>query len=150
VESRQVVQRQHHRGEPLAHLVVQLLRDPQALTLLSPALSRRSASSLATISLKVSVTARSSGTASPLGARAPGRKGSAPRMNARRCSSGDSARRRRAKFNASIVLSPTARTAASVIATGKLTVAGDSTSAAAATTSTSAFVTNTRQKSGIR
>ena len=49
-----------------------------------------------------------------------------------------------------MALSPTARTAASVNATGKLTVAGDSTSAAVATTSTSAFVTNTRQKSDIR
>jgi hypothetical protein len=71
-------------------------------------------------------------------------------MNARRGSSGESARRRRAKFSASIAPNPTAKTAASVSATGKLTVAGDSASAAVATASTSAFVTNSRQKSGSR
>jgi hypothetical protein len=63
--------------------------------------------------------------------------------------SGPNARRNSTRFSASIAASPAARTTTSVSATGKLTVAGDSTSTSVAATSTAAFVANTLHSSGI-
>jgi hypothetical protein len=53
-------------------------------------------------------------------------------------------------LSTSIAPRPTASTIASARATGKLTVAGESTSAAAATAGTSALVAKTRQNNDTR
>jgi hypothetical protein len=65
-------------------------------------------------------------------------------------SSGWNAGRSSAALATSIATSPSVSTAASVNAIGQLTVIGDTPRTIAATTSSAAFVTNTRQNSDIR
>ena len=107
---RQPFDLQHHAGERLADLVVQLARDP----LRSPsctrsarrALSRRSDSSRSSISLNVRASAATSG--SPSTAHAlPGESGSCRRIVSASSSSGRKAGRNRRRLIASIMTSPT-------------------------------------------
>src|SRR3712207_4394901 len=69
-------------------------------------------------------------------------------MVAARRSSGRKALRIRKRLSSNIAHAPAAITAASRRLTGELTVAGDSTRASPAATSTAAFVRKVRQKSG--